>query len=723
MSRLSPGARIVASLVAGLATGLFLGERAAPFQVLADGFVRLLQMAVLPYVTVSLIAGIGSLEPSTAKRLFTRVGLVTLLLWSLALGMVFLMPLCFPALESASFFSTTLVSTSPDVDFVALYIPSNPFHALANNVVPAVVVFSTLVGIALMGVPGRLGLIETLRTAESALGRVNRMVSALTPLGLFAIAAHTAGTLDFEQAVRLRVYLAAYATLTLLVSLWVFPGLVACLTPLRVTEVLRGTRDVLLTAFMIGDLFVVLPTLVERAQALIAADAGPDGADPTAPEVIVSAFYNFPHSAKLLSLSFVLFAAWYSETALRPLAYPGLALAGVFSLFGSINVAIPYLLDFARVPADTYQLFLATGPINSRFGTLAGASHMLVLAIVGAYALRGRVHPTPARVLRYAATTAALTAGTLLGLNLLLASLGAGAYRGDQLALGLGALLPRHDRVAVLADLPATPLRAPGDTRTLLPRVRERGALRVGFVAGQAPFSHFNARGELVGLDVELAHELARELGVRLELAPVSRETVLDAVETERVDLVMSGVVVTAGRASRVAFSPPYMDETLAFIVPDHRRAEFSDADWVRARDGLRIGVPALPNMEELVRREFPRARLQAVDLDASATLASGLGALDALVLTAERGSFLTLIEPALAVAVPHPLQVRLPLAWPVAGHDADAVRFLGTWIELKRKDGTLQRLHDHWILGRNARAREPRWSVLRNVLGYGGTR
>jgi hypothetical protein len=30
--------------------------------------------------------------------------------------------------------------------------------------------------------------------------------------------------------------------------------------------------------------------------------------------------------------------------------------------------------------------------------------------------------------------------------------------------------------------------------------------------------------------------------------------------------------------------SPSYLDETLAFVVPDHRRAEFSDAEWVRAQ-------------------------------------------------------------------------------------------------------------------------------------------
>jgi hypothetical protein len=47
--------------------------------------------------------------------------------------------------------------------------------------------------------------------------------------------------------------------------------------------------------------------------------------------------------------------------------------------------------------------------------------------------------------------------------------------------------------------------------------------------------------------------------------------------------------------------------------------------------------------------------------------------------------------------------------------------RFLSTWIELKKRDGTIQALYDHWILGKDAKAKAPRWSILRNVLGWEG--
>jgi hypothetical protein len=44
---------------------------------------------------------------------------------------------------------------------------------------------------------------------------------------------------------------------------------------------------------------------------------------------------------------------------------------------------------------------------------------------------------------------------------------------------------------------------------------------------------------------------------------------------------------------------------------------------------------------------------------------------------------------------------------------------FLNTWIILKKKDDTIERIYDYWILGRGAKKKEPRWSVVRNVLHW----
>ena len=77
-------AKIAAGLILGIAFGLFVGERATVLQVIADGYIKLLQMTVLPYVTVSIVGGLGALNGPQGVALVKRVGLVLALLWAAA---------------------------------------------------------------------------------------------------------------------------------------------------------------------------------------------------------------------------------------------------------------------------------------------------------------------------------------------------------------------------------------------------------------------------------------------------------------------------------------------------------------------------------------------------------------------------------------------------------------------------------------------------------------
>ena len=215
----SSSRHILIALASGTALGIFLGELVAPLQWVADAYIKLLQMTVLPYVTVSIVGGLGRLRLSDARSLGTRTGAVLVTLWGLALLFMFLIPLAFPHTQNASVFSTTLVERRPPFNFVDLYIPSNPFHSLADNIVPAVVLFSVLVGIALITVARKHVILDVLSVCGDTLAQVARMIIRLTPIGLFAIAASAAGTMTMDQFGRLQIYIVIYTLVTLLVAL------------------------------------------------------------------------------------------------------------------------------------------------------------------------------------------------------------------------------------------------------------------------------------------------------------------------------------------------------------------------------------------------------------------------------------------------------------------------------------------------------------------------
>ena len=153
---------VLAGLLLGVITGLFFGEPAGSLKFIGDAYIGLLQMSVIPYVFVSLVTGLGRLNPKMAVIILSRTVLGVGALWLLIILTAVLVPLGYPDWDSASFFSASLIEAREPVDFLSVYIPSNPFNSFANGIVPAIVLFSIAVGAALMGVPGKKVLLDPL---------------------------------------------------------------------------------------------------------------------------------------------------------------------------------------------------------------------------------------------------------------------------------------------------------------------------------------------------------------------------------------------------------------------------------------------------------------------------------------------------------------------------------------------------------------------------------
>ncbi len=717
---MSLSAKILAGLSLGLVAGLVVGEPLGVLEVFGDAYIRLLQMTVLPYVVVSLIAGLGRLELVHARRMGLWGGGLLLLFWLLAFAMVAVMPLAFPKLRTASFFSTTMIETPPSLDFVGLYIPDNPFSALSNATVPAVVVFSLAVGVALIGVPQRQSLIRGLDALSDALLRVNDFVVRLAPVGVFLITASAAGTLTFEEFQRVQVYLLSYMLFALFLTFWLLPAVLACLTPLRQRDVLGRMRDAMVTGFATGSAFVVLPQIVQVSKDLFEDHAAGNEESPRVIDVVVPATLTFPHAAKVLSLSFILFAGWTMDSPVAVREYPMLFVAGVASLFGSVNVAMPFLLDLVELPQDTFHLFVATSVLNARFGTLVQTMHMLVLTLLTTAAITHRLEFRWRAVLRYAGATVAIVAALIVGSRALYALFVDTEYRMNQI---IGRMEIQGPTVAASVSREPTPTPVLDVSRDRLQEILARGVLRAGYRSeGALPFSYFNDAGNLVGFDVELAHSLASGLGVSIEFVPIDLglggRVDAEILDGGYCDILMSRYVVTMDDVDQVVLSTPYLDMNLGFVVRDERRSEFLSLEALREADDLRIAIPDSGYYRHLLEDQLPKAEFVSIR-DVNVFLDANPGDYDALAYLAEEGSALTLLRPEFSVVVPSPGLLKLPIAFPLPDGEPDWERAVNVWLDLQRANGSLERLYDYWILGRASEAAAPRWSVLRNVLGW----
>lgn len=696
----------------GAGVGVFLGEYAGPLGLIGDVWIRLLQMAILPYIVLSLISAIGGLTYSDARLIAGRAGIVMLGVWIVAIAVVWLVAFTFPVTQTASFFSVGMLESPTAVDFRELYIPTNPFHSMANNVVPAVVLFSLLVGAAMIGVENKERVLPAINVGVDALTRVTMVFVKLTPIGVFALTAAAAGTMAIEDLGRLQVYFGAFIVGSLLITLWFLPVLVAIATPIHYREFLGTCRDTLVTALGTGNLYVCLPLIVKNCETLLAKHIESDRAEKTV-DALVPIGFAFPHAGKIMTLLFVLFAAWFVGVDLTPTSHATLVISGVFSVFASTHVAIPFLLDSVRVPADMYQLYLTTGIINARFAAMAAAMSLLAFSLIASVAVEGQARVVLRRVVAFG-----LASIVVVGITVTLARNGfqtfvTDAYDKDEVIAGMQILA---DPAPAVVRTALTPVQPDSIVSPVLDRIRGGDVLRVGYVAGRLPWSFFNGAGDLVGFDVEAAHLIAKDIDASLEFVPMDIERFDEQLNQGQIDIAMSGLMMSPYRLEQVRFVP-YVEQTIGFVMPDERRNEFDSVKELVSHSGLAIALVGDEFFRQRVIRLVPDARVTL--LDSVDEFTAQRDEYDLMITTAESGSAWTLLHPEYAVVVPSDLQLRLPAGYAVAADQEELARFLSGWVTLNQANGWLDGLYDHWVLGVDAKPRQPRWSVIRDVLGW----
>ncbi len=725
-------ARIFLGLVLGILVGLFLGEMASGFAFLGDIFIRLFQMPVIPYIIVSLIGSLGRLNYTQAKSIFIKGGIVILVFWAITLLIVVLFPLGLPAWKSAAFFSTSLLDEDKSFSLVELFIPFNPFHSMANTIIPSVVLFSLAIGLALITVENKQELLKGLDTLTEALLKITQFVAKLTPFGVFAIAANAAGTLPLQAFERLQVYIIIQAAIALILGFWVIPGLIAALTPLKYKNLITSYRTPLITAFATGNLLIVLPLIIDRSrELLLSLDTSEEknALDIDSPlEVLVPVSFTFPSMGKLLSLAFIPFAAWYGGNTFPIAQYPTFLLAGLASFFGDGTTAMRFLLNLLGLPADMLQIYITLDQVSAaRFGTLLAGMNTIGLALIATCAINDLITLRKRQIIRFGLFSLLAMLLTLGSIHVFYTYGLASKYTQDQKLAQLQLLRVQNPSQAVRVwTTPPAPM-LPNPEQSRFAQIQERKTLRVCYEAQSYPLSYFNAQQppELVGFNIEMAHILAQDLGVALELVQVNTDF-LDAKSTQIAeflnqgycDLAMTSIPITPKLAGIIDFSVPIDNYTIAFLVEDRNRAQFSRWRNLQALSSLKIGFPRdLPYYQAKLKGLLPHADLIKVDSYEELLKPENFN-VDAIIMAAESGSAWTLLYPEYSIAIPRPI-LYIPMVYGLPYGEQPLVKVVNAWLQLKQQDGTIQSLYNYWIQGQTGTVDPPRWSIIRNVLGW----
>ena len=115
------------------------------------------------------------------------------------------------------------------------------------------------------------------------------------------------------------------------------------------------------------------------------------------------------------------------------------------------------------------------------------------------------------------------------------------------------------DRMKMLvAALVTSGLLVAGPAQADLSEILEAGTVKIAIPENFPPFGSLGAEGEYVGYDVDVAKLIAKDLGVKVELVPVTSKQRIPFLETGKVDLVISSMGANPGRAKSIWFSSAY---------------------------------------------------------------------------------------------------------------------------------------------------------------------
>ena len=172
------------------------------------------------------------------------------------------------------------------------------------------------------------------------------------------------------------------------------------------------------------------------------------------------------------------------------------------------------------------------------------------------------------------------------------------------------------------------------ETKDLLETIQEKGKVVVGMSADYAPYEfHYideNGKDVIGGFDVDIANEIANELGVELVIQEMDFDALVAALPAGKVDLVISGMNPTEERAKVVDFSEVYYNSQHGILV----RAEDVDKYKTFADlEGAKVGAQLGSTQEQIAKNEIPNADLQLLANVNNLILELKSGKVDAIVM------------------------------------------------------------------------------------------
>ena len=229
-------------------------------------------------------------------------------------------------------------------------------------------------------------------------------------------------------------------------------------------------------------------------------------------------------------------------------------------------------------------------------------------------------------------------------------------------------------------------------------KILKSGELRVGFEAGYVPFEMTDKKGNFIGFDIDYAGRLAMEMGVKFVPVNTQWHVIIEALTTDKFDIIMGGMSITQERNLKINFANPYIVVGQTILLNKKHEGkiksykDLNDSKYVLTS---RLGTTG----EQAIKKYMPKATYKSFQSEDEAGLEVINGKADALVYDLPFCAYLHGAKgEGKTVFLNQPITYE-PLAWAINKGDPDFLNYLNNFLQQTQGDGFYDRLYKKWII------------------------
>lgn len=227
-----------------------------------------------------------------------------------------------------------------------------------------------------------------------------------------------------------------------------------------------------------------------------------------------------------------------------------------------------------------------------------------------------------------------------------------------------------------------------------LARVKDAGKFVIGLNDAYPPMEFRDENNNIVGFDIDLGNEIAKKLGVKLEIVTTDFNGILLALQSKKFDAIISGMSITDERKKAIAFSEPYVMGGQVIAVNSGNNSIKTLNDLKGKTIGCQLGTTGQNAAEKNLKDIKELKKYQDIT---QAFSELSVGRIDAVIMDAQVGGYYISKKPGEFVVLDEAVNEE-PMGIGYRKEDKELRDEVQKILDELKKDGTLSKLSVKWF-------------------------